>query len=119
MKKICIFILIILLAISCSTTNVGITEKQLSDLKQSKWTELSTEYDSSYFEGKKQEELSSETLAEWRTILEDDTLTELITLSNDNKNLDSFFSLFFKISIHKQHSQLLAFRLDVIKEIVG
>ena len=56
--------------------------------KQNKWTELSTEYDSPYFNTKTQNNLSPDVLADWWNILDDDTLTQLITLSlNNNKNL--------------------------------
>ena len=87
-KKNLYFLSMILLITSCSTNQIGPSEKQLSKLKQTDWTELSEKYDSSYFEGEMQNDLSSETLAEWWTILEDDTLTELVTLSlNNNKSL--------------------------------
>ena len=73
-KKNLYFLSMILLITSCSTNQIGPSEKQLSKLKQTDWTELSEKYDSSYFEGEMQSDLSSETLAEWWTILEDDTL---------------------------------------------
>ena len=91
MKKLCKQILcstfMVLIIISCSSTP-GPTEKQFLESKQQKWTELSTKYDSPYFDGKEQENLSPEVLADWWTVLEDDTLTELITLSlKNNRNL--------------------------------
>jgi multidrug efflux system outer membrane protein len=92
MKKLCkqsfYFMVMVLLITSCSNTQVGTTERQLTNLKQSNWTELSEKYDNSYFTGEKQAGPSPEVLADWWTILEDDTLTELVTLSlNNNKDL--------------------------------
>lgn len=92
MKKLCerlsCLVLMVLFIISCSNTQIGTTEKQYLESKQNKWTELSTEYDSPYFNTKTQNNLSPDALADWWNILDDDTLTQLITLSlNNNKNL--------------------------------
>ena len=91
MKKLCkhisYSILTALFIISCSSTPSP-TEKQFLESRQQKWTELSTEYDSPYFDGKQQESLSPEVLADWWKVLDDDTLTQLITLSlKNNRNL--------------------------------
>ena len=59
------FISVVLLATSCSNTQIGTTEKQYLDSKQNKWTELSTEYDSPYFNTKTQNNLSPDVLAAW------------------------------------------------------
>lgn len=87
-KQVFFFMPVILLIVSCSSTEVGKTEKQLVELKQNKWTELSSQYDNNYLNGEIQGEISTEDLEDWWTILEDDTLTQLITLSlNNNKSL--------------------------------
>ena len=92
MKKLCKqilgFMFILLLITSCNNTQVKSTEKQLAELKSSKWTNLSTQYDSPHADKEIKKEISTKVLAKWWTILGDDTLTDLITLAlNNNKNL--------------------------------
>lgn len=87
-KQVFYTVSIVFLAVSCSSTQGGVTEKQLLELKQSRWTDLSKQYESPYFDGEAQKELSPEVLADWWTVLDDDTLTQLVILSlNNNKNL--------------------------------
>lgn len=86
-RRMSYFIPVILLSVSCSNDQFNITKKKM-ELQKYDIPQLSSKYESIYFDGKMQTNLSSEALAEWWTILEDETLTELIRLSlNNNKNL--------------------------------
>ena len=77
-------IIFILFVSSCSSTQTSKVEEKLSDLKKSNVAELSTKYESPYFNDKLNSNLSSEFLEHWWTALNDETLNSLITLSLDN-----------------------------------
>ena len=77
-------IIFILFVSSCSSTQTSKVEEKLSDLKKSNVAELSTKYESPYFNDKLNSNLSLEFLEHWWTALNDETLNSLITLSLDN-----------------------------------
>lgn len=87
-KKIISLIPIILISTSCTNSQTAVLKKK-AELQQSNWIQLSSKYESKYFDNQPQKELSSEVLESWWTILNDDILTELISLSlENNKNLE-------------------------------